>query len=146
MALQTAVYVKNLSFAPTASHDAIVRIDELEIPQRTIVSILGRSGCGKTTFLSLVGGLYRPNQEAAIELFGRHVHDAVLGGEVSLSFQAPVLMSWRTAYENVRLAVDLKGRYVDDATIVAALASVELATHAAKFPGELSHGARLTNL
>jgi NitT/TauT family transport system ATP-binding protein len=63
------------------------------------VCLLGASGCGKTTLLSLVAGLGKPTA-GTID---------VMGPRPALMFQEPALFPWLTASRNVELALRLRG-------------------------------------
>lgn len=76
---------------------------ELTMKKGEFITLIGHSGCGKSTVLSMVAGL-NPITEGAIILDGTHVTSA--GPERAVVFQAPSLMPWLTAYENVQLGVD----------------------------------------
>ncbi|WP_421996144.1 ABC transporter ATP-binding protein [Reyranella sp.] len=67
------------------------------------VSLIGHSGCGKSTVLSMVAGLSEISG-GGIVLDGREVDRA--GPDRAVVFQAPSLMPWLTARENVALGVD----------------------------------------
>ena len=67
------------------------------------VSLIGHSGCGKSTVLSMVAGLNEISS-GGIVLDGREVAGA--GPDRAVVFQAPSLMPWLTARENVALGVD----------------------------------------
>ncbi|MGF1623881.1 MAG: ABC transporter ATP-binding protein [Alphaproteobacteria bacterium] len=67
------------------------------------VSLIGHSGCGKSTVLSMVAGL-SDITGGGIVLNGKEVRAA--GPERAVVFQAPSLMPWLTARENVALGVD----------------------------------------
>jgi nitrate/nitrite transport system ATP-binding protein len=67
------------------------------------VSIIGHSGCGKSTVLNIVAGLTRATS-GVVFLEGKVV-DAP-GPDRAVVFQNHSLLPWLTAYENVRLAVD----------------------------------------
>ena len=67
------------------------------------ISLIGHSGCGKSTVLSMVAGL-QDVTSGGIILDGREVHDA--GPDRAVVFQAPSLVPWLTAEQNVALGVD----------------------------------------
>lgn len=67
------------------------------------VTLIGHSGCGKSTILSMIAGLV-PISSGGIILDNREVAGA--GPERAVVFQAPSLMPWLTARENVALGVD----------------------------------------
>ncbi len=75
----------------------------LKIKQGEFISLIGHSGCGKSTVLNIVAGLYQAT-EGGVLLDGREV-DAP-GPERAVVFQNHSLLPWLTAYENVELAVD----------------------------------------
>tara|TARA_R110002020_G_scaffold24424_2_gene80422 strand:+ start:15132 stop:16892 length:1761 start_codon:yes stop_codon:yes gene_type:complete len=76
---------------------------ELKMKKGEFTTLIGHSGCGKSTVLSMAAGL-NPITEGAIILDGRHITQA--GPDRAVVFQAPSLMPWLTAYENVALGVD----------------------------------------
>ncbi|MGV8939616.1 MAG: ABC transporter ATP-binding protein [Allorhizobium sp.] len=76
---------------------------DLKMKKGEFVSIIGHSGCGKSTVLSMIAGL-NPITSGGIILDGREVAGA--GPERAVVFQAPSLMPWLTARENVALGVD----------------------------------------
>ena len=63
----------------------------LQIPENSITVLLGKSGCGKTTLLRLVGDLEEPN--------GGEIHFAVTH-KTAFVFQEPRLMPWLTVWDN----------------------------------------------
>jgi nitrate/nitrite transport system ATP-binding protein len=76
---------------------------DFQMKKGEFVTLIGHSGCGKSTVLSMVAGL---NEISAgnIVLDGKGVVGA--GPERAVVFQAPSLMPWLTARENVALGVD----------------------------------------
>lgn len=76
----------------------------LEVGKGQVVSVIGRSGCGKSTLLKMVAGLVKPSS-GTIAVEGSQV-DSPLGG-VGFVPQAPLLMPWRRALDNVLLPVEL---------------------------------------
>jgi len=78
---------------------------DLRLRQGEFVSLIGHSGCGKSTVLSMVAGLSNVT-EGAIALEGARVVDA--GPERAMVFQSPSLLPWLTARENVALGVEAR--------------------------------------
>jgi nitrate/nitrite transport system ATP-binding protein len=76
---------------------------ELKIRKGEFVSIIGHSGCGKSTVLSMMAGL-NDISEGVIVLDGREVSTA--GPDRGIVFQAPSLVPWLSAYDNVALGVE----------------------------------------
>jgi nitrate/nitrite transport system ATP-binding protein len=74
----------------------------LKIAKGEFVSIIGHSGCGKSTVLNIVAGLYQAT-EGGIILDGKEVNEP--GPERAVVFQNHSLLPWMSAYENVELAV-----------------------------------------
>jgi nitrate/nitrite transport system ATP-binding protein len=74
----------------------------LKISQGEFVSLIGHSGCGKSTVLNIVAGLYSATIGAVI-LNGREVNTP--GPERAVVFQNHSLLPWLTAYQNVELGV-----------------------------------------
>ncbi len=75
----------------------------LDICKGEFISLIGHSGCGKSTVLSMVAGLTGIS-DGGIVLDGREVISA--GPDRGVVFQAPSLLPWLTARENVALGVD----------------------------------------
>jgi len=76
---------------------------DLKMPKGEFITLIGHSGCGKSTALSMVAGL-NPITKGSIILDGKHVANA--GPDRAVVFQAPSLLPWLTAYENVALGVN----------------------------------------
>jgi len=73
-----------------------------EVQAGEFVAILGHSGCGKSTVLSIIAGLDRATLGGVV-IDGTEVVGP--GADRAIVFQAPCLLPWMTARENVRLAV-----------------------------------------
>ena len=76
---------------------------DLQITKGEFVSLIGHSGCGKSTVLSMTSGL-NAISSGGIILDGQHIETA--GPDRAVVFQAPSLMPWLTAFENVALGVN----------------------------------------
>ena len=99
-----------------------------------IVALVGPSGCGKSTALRLLAGLEAPTRGVVRRASGR--------GETAVVFQAPTLMPWASATDNVALPLELAGeaRAAARAQAAEALARVRLAGIDAAKPAQLSGG------
>jgi nitrate/nitrite transport system ATP-binding protein len=74
----------------------------LSIQQGEFISLIGHSGCGKSTVLNIIAGLYQAT-EGGIILEGREVDEP--GPDRAVVFQNHALLPWLTVYQNVELAV-----------------------------------------
>jgi nitrate/nitrite transport system ATP-binding protein len=84
-------------------HTEVVRNLSLTIEEGEFVAIVGYSGAGKTTLISMVAGLLAPDS-GTITMDGRPITGP--GPERGVVFQNYSLLPWLSAYENVHLAVD----------------------------------------
>lgn len=113
----------------------------LTIDKGEFISLIGHSGCGKSTVLNIVAGLYQATTGGAI-LEGKEVDEP--GPERAVVFQNHSLLPWLTAYQNVELAVKQTSKHMDKKQkhdwILHNLELVHM-THAKdKLPGEISGG------
>ena len=91
---------------PTPDGNSTVKVVDgfdMKMKKGEFISIIGHSGCGKSTVLSMTAGL-NSISEGAILLDNREIDGA--GPDRGVVFQAPSLFPWLTAFENVTLGVD----------------------------------------
>ena len=91
---------------PTPDGNSTVKVVDgfdLKMKKGEFISIIGHSGCGKSTVLSMTAGL-NSISEGGIVLDNREIDGA--GPDRGVVFQAPSLFPWLTAFENVTLGVD----------------------------------------
>ena len=89
---------------PTPKGDYVVLEDlNLQIMKQEFVTIIGHSGCGKTTMLSMIAGL-NPISGGNIAVLGQPVKGP--GPDRGVIFQSPSLMPWMSALQNVLLGVN----------------------------------------
>ena len=120
---------------------AVVKDFDVRIQPGEFVALLGHSGCGKSTVLSIIAGLQQ-STFGGIVVDGTEVTEP--GLERAFVFQSPSLLPWMTALENVTLAArqahpkltpaaqrELAQRYLD---------LVGIAEYSNQLPSELSQG------
>ncbi|KUP90600.1 ABC transporter ATP-binding protein [Tritonibacter horizontis] len=81
----------------------VVEDFDLKIDRGEFISLIGHSGCGKSTVLTMAAGL-NSISKGAIKLDGRHVEGA--DPERAVVFQSPNLFPWLSAKENVAIGAD----------------------------------------
>ncbi|MGN6555553.1 MAG: ABC transporter ATP-binding protein [Verrucomicrobiota bacterium] len=91
------------SFATPKGPAVIVRDFNLRIRKGEFVTLIGHSGCGKSTVLSMLAGLSEISGGGII-LAGKELNGP--GPDRGIVFQSPCLLPWLTAFENVMLGVD----------------------------------------
>ncbi len=130
-------------FGGGSSRREVLSNINLTIKDRELVAVVGLSGVGKTTLISLIAGLIAPDG-GTITLDGKAIRGP--GPERGVVFQSYALLPWLTAYENVALAVDEACPEVPAeqrrARVHECLALVNLSAAHDKRPGELSGGMR----
>jgi len=106
--------------------------------QQQFVSLMGQSGCGKTTILNLIAGLLKPDS-GKIKIYGKQITDKQ---SVPMIFQQYSSFPWRTVIDNVALPLELKGISKKERMerSMKLLKIVELEEHADKWVNRLSGG------
>lgn len=105
----SALRVENVSkIFPAANKSAAVQALQnvsLDVNTNEFVSILGHSGCGKTTLLNLIAGFEKPSS-GRIECAGKEVKEP--GAERAMVFQDYALFPWLTVRDNIAFGLNLK--------------------------------------
>lgn len=119
-------------------------IDDLsfQVEKGEFVSVIGTSGCGKSTIFRLVNHLLPP-KSGTILVNGRDIRDQK--NYCGYMPQHDLLFPWRTVADNVRLPLEIRGGFSKgemQAQVDAALEKVGLNGWGEKSPGELSGGMR----
>jgi NitT/TauT family transport system ATP-binding protein len=78
-----------------------------EVRHGQFVSVVGPSGCGKSTLLRLIAGLI-PRSSGSLRVRGEEVKGP--RRDIAMMFQRPILLPWKTAFDNVLLPRRLEGR------------------------------------
>jgi nitrate/nitrite transport system ATP-binding protein len=97
------VHNVNKGYGPAWKRSEVLTDINLSIEEGEFVAIIGYSGAGKTTLMSLLAGLIRPDS-GSVKLEGKEITEP--GPDRGIVFQNYSLLPWLTVYENVALAVD----------------------------------------
>lgn len=142
--LQAAVRLDAVSIAFTLKggkrYVAVEGID-LAVRPGEFVAVVGPTGSGKSTILNAAAGLLKP-AAGRVEIFGQPLHR--LNARAGYLFQADALMPWKTALDNVAVALEPQGVRRAEARERARawLGRVGLATFTDRYPHMLSGGQR----
>lgn len=131
----------HVDFADGGGTFAALADVSLSIPRHGFVSLIGSSGCGKTTLLRAMADLVQP-RSGSIEIDGQTPHEARLAHAYGFVFQSATLMPWRDCHANVSLPMEVMGwpkaRRQQEAD--RALEVVGLSHVAHRYPWQLSGG------
>ena len=140
--------LQNVSKQYKAEQAVVRALDcvSLEVAAGEFVSVVGRSGCGKTTLLNLAGAMDFPTTGKVI-LDGADTSrlddaklTAIRRGKVGFVFQFFQLLPTLTAIENVELPLLLAGNTAGRVTALERLRWVEMEQFAGRLPHQLSGG------
>ena len=120
----------------------VLRGINLHVRQGEFISLIGHSGCGKSTVLNIVAGLLKASSGGVI-VDGREVNAP--GPDRAVVFQNHSLLPWLTVYQNVELAVEKIFRASKSATerrdwILHNLDMVSMSHALDRLPAEISGG------
>ena len=115
---------------------------DLTVCREEFVSIIGASGCGKSTILKLISGLTLPTS-GNIRVEGMTPKNA--RETVSYVFQEATLLPWRTVSQNIGLSLELEGVSTErrKKKVATLLSLVGLEHGAGSYPRELSGGMKM---
>ena len=126
---------------PYGEDIVVVEDFDLIIKKGEVIGVIGHSGCGKSTVLTMIAGLNEISS-GGVTVAGREISGP--GPDRAVVFQSPCLLPWMTALENVKIGVDR--RYPDakrsERTQLCEyyLSLVGLADSMHRYPRELSGG------
>lgn len=144
---ETLLKVSNVSL----KYDALVLRDvsfevsnivRKEVTQGQIVSLVGRSGIGKTCLFRILAGLIKPTSGTVLIDHDQH---PVREGDVGVVYQNYILFNHRTVYDNLRLSIERNPAPPAgsiEAVIKEYANEFSLTEHLRKFPQQLSGGQR----
>jgi nitrate/nitrite transport system ATP-binding protein len=100
------VEIANLTKAYPNPYGEPVKVVEdfnLILRRGEVVSVIGHSGCGKSTVLTMVAGL-NDTTSGSIVVAGKEIYGP--GPDRAVVFQSPCLLPWMTTFQNVMLGID----------------------------------------
>jgi NitT/TauT family transport system ATP-binding protein len=131
----------DVSFLYPGSREYTLKNLNLEVREREIVVLLGKSGCGKTSLLGLLGCLL-PVKTGQVSFRGRTI--LTPQPEISVVFQDACLLPWLNVADNVGLALSFRSLRVPaeerKKRVREALREVGLRDEGEKYPAQLSGG------
>jgi NitT/TauT family transport system ATP-binding protein len=136
-----AIHVDDVSKSFGRDADARQVLDgvSLAVAPGEIVSIIGRSGAGKSTFLRLVCGLMDADS-GTVTIAGESPHVAREAKRIGFLPQSPALLPWLTVRRNVSLVQRVNARHGEADDAAELLAEVGLGDVLDAYPAELSGG------
>lgn len=134
----TFLDMRQVSYSYPGYPNVVDQVD-WQIARGEVHSLVGRSGCGKTTLLKLAAGLLRPDT-GAISVDGQALLKP--GSQLGFVFQSPTLLEWKKVLDNVLLPIALQRKPLpaDQARAEDLLALMGLSDFSERFPTELSGG------
>ncbi|WP_428573010.1 ABC transporter ATP-binding protein [Ramlibacter sp.] len=93
----------DMTFGAGAAANPVLKGIDLEVQRGEFISLIGHSGCGKSTVLNIVAGLLKATSGGVI-LDSREVNAP--GPDRAVVFQNHSLLPWLTVYQNVEIAVE----------------------------------------
>jgi NitT/TauT family transport system ATP-binding protein len=140
--LNGPVLVENLSlsYRMTSGRSlSVLNGISFELPRASFTSIIGASGCGKTTLLQCLAGLLRPT-EGVVTLGGYQPEETRAAHKIAFVFQKPVFFDWLNILDNVTLPARLAwlDSHLDRARYFLRVFGLE--SYLSAYPHELSGG------
>ena len=120
----------------------------LTFPEKGLVFITGKSGCGKTTLLNVIGGLDGIDageiliQDKKFSEFSASEYDSYRNTFIGFIFQEYNILPEFTVEKNIKMAMELQGAKADDETFNKLLADMDIKDLKSRKPSELSGGQR----
>jgi putative ABC transport system ATP-binding protein len=136
----------NLTLGAEAAPTEILRDVDLDVPRGQAVAILGPSGSGKSSLMSILAGLERPTSGSVVVAgvdYSALDEDALARarrGKVGIILQAFHLLPTMTALENVAVPLELAGRERAFELAMLELGAVGLGERIGHYPAQLSGG------
>ncbi|MCQ2610491.1 MAG: ABC transporter ATP-binding protein [Treponema sp.] len=148
--METALSLENISFSYGSSTVPVIDNFSLEVEKGSFTTLLGSSGCGKTTLLRLISGFLEPSK-GVIRIDGKAVNSiSPENRKIAMVFQDYALFPHMTVGQNMRYGIKIKNsklaaserkskQQIED-LISQTVKILDLSKLIDRFPGELSGG------
>ena len=135
------VIVKLENFSKSYGNKTIIKNLNLEVYEGEFLTLLGSSGCGKTTILRSISGLDYPTS-GKIYIDGIETED--VSSKIGYMLQKDSLLEWRTIYNNVLFGLEITHRKTkeNEEYVIDLLKKYNLYEFKDKYPTQLSGGMR----
>ena len=132
----------DMTFTGTGGVNPVLKGIDLNVRRGEYISLIGHSGCGKSTVLNIVAGLLRATSGGVL-VDNREVNAP--GPDRAVVFQNHSLLPWLTVYQNVEIAVDKIFRHTRSRAerrewILHNLAMVNMSHALDRLPSQISGG------
>lgn len=134
-----SISLKNISKSFGNEVEALRDI-HLAVQPGEFVSLIGSSGCGKTTLLRILAGLEQPSI-GRVHIFDNTPREACRLARIGIAFQQPALVESRTARRNVYLTLEVTG-VTPKRSVESLLEKFGIGEFMDRYPHELSGGMR----
>lgn len=149
MKTDCSIYMEDISLSYSTTSGFLHVIDrvDLSIQNKELVCLVGRSGCGKTSLLTMLSGLLEPTR-GIVKIMGNHPSCARNEMKIGYVTQEDSLLPWRTVRQNVELPLTVgmsKRVYagnisLKDCLVEEMISSVRLEGFEEYYPYQLSGG------
>jgi len=139
----SGITISNLSKTFKIGKEKIVAIDNasLHSDRGSFLSLLGPSGCVKSTILRILAGLETPTSGFAT-VDGKDPQDLRTNHELGIAFQDSALLPWRSVESNIKLPLEISGEELDPKVLADIIKLVGLQGFENAKPAQLSGGMR----
>lgn len=140
--MNEGIEIKNISKVYRKGIDKPIHIlDDInfKVGAQEFISVVGYTGCGKTTLLNIIGGLLAPTN-GNILINNESVNAALKRHRLGFVFQESSLLPWRNVYDNIKLSAEITGVNNSQAKILNIIDAMHLAEYVDFFPHQISGG------
>ena len=125
--------------------ETVIRDFNLTINKSDFITLLGKSGCGKTTILKILCGLLKPTSGKVSWPTSTYNNSEKNPANLSVVFQDPNLLPWLNVFDNILLPLKLNkiDQYIGYERVIDCLKLVGLSNFGKYYPNQLSGGMKM---